>query len=191
MENIFDITNGDLLPLNINRRFINENSTAEKIVNNMRSEKVLAVDTETSDLDPHTGRLLTIQIATRNDVYVFDARKVNTDLFKNILEDYKILKILQNASFDCKFLKVKANINLHGIYDTMLAELVLTAGVSRVANLVHLVNKYLGYKISKDVRKSFDSFFDGEFSAEQIRYAADDAAVLPLIYEKQVPILKQ
>ncbi len=192
MNTLFDIDNDGLLPLNINREFITENFRAEKIVKELKEKKIISLDTETTGLDPFVCKLLMLQLSDGKNAYVFDARKVDVNIFKDILEDPKILKIIQNACFDLKILKVRRNITIQNMYDTMLAEQIINAGISKRCNLKLLVNNYLGYSLDKETRDTFADFnINQEFNKQQIHYASDDVAVLSEIYKKQVVILKR
>lgn len=192
MNTLFDIDNDGLLPLNVNREFITENFRAEKIAKELKEKKIISLDTETTALDPYIARLLMLQLSDGKNAYVFDARKVDINIFKDILEDPKILKIIQNACFDLKILKVRRDITIQNMYDTMLAEQIINAGITKRSNLKLLVNNYLGYSLDKEIRDTFADFnINQEFNKQQIHYASDDVAVLSEIYKKQVAILKR
>ena len=47
-----------------------------------------------------------------------------------MLEDASIIKLFHNASFDYKYLKVHTDVEAKNIFDTMLAEGVLKAGLN-------------------------------------------------------------
>lgn len=167
----------------------------KKIVDELESQTALGLDTEGTKFDPFTAKLLLVQISTKNKVYVIDATKVDLNQIKHILEAERPLKIAQNAKFDYSLLKVQAQINLGSVFDTMLAERILTMGVSREISLRTLADKYLGVKIDKTIRESFadpkNAAFRGEFSKEQLDYAARDALVLIGIFEKQFKRLQE
>lgn len=147
--------------------------------------KQLAVDTETTGLDPYTSKMLLIQISTPEKVYIYDCLKLDKmPLVKELLEKKDYVKILQNAKFDFKMLKHHYNIELNNIFDTMLAERTITAGISREIGLKSITEKYLNRYMDKSTRTTFLNH-DGNFSKEQLRYAAEDVIVLHPIYEMQ------
>ena len=150
----------------------------------------VAVDTETTGLDPFTERLLLVQVATRERAYIVDATKVDPKPLRRILEDERTLKLLQNAKFDYKMLAQQTGIRIRNMYDTMLAERVLTAGVSREIGLAALSKKYLGVAMDKSIRSSFIGS-KGDFTVEQLRYAANDVKGLFSIYDQQRVILQR
>ena len=150
----------------------------------------VAVDTETTGLDPFTERLLLVQVATRERAYIVDATKVDLKPLRRILEDDRTLKLLQNAKFDYKMLAQQTGIRIRNMYDTMLAERVLTAGVSREIGLAALSKKYLGVAMDKSVRGSFIGS-KGDFTEEQLGYAANDVKGLFSIYDQQRVVLQR
>ena len=158
----------------------------------LRGFPVLAVDTETNGLDPFDSKLLLVQVASPQVCYIVDAQHVNLEPLKALLEDTKVLKLLQNAKFDYKMLKQQARIELKNVYDTMLAERLLTAGLGDQVNLQVLNKKYLGETMDKSVRKTFygASASSTYLNPDQLNYAAKDAFSLFPIYTKQLEKLK-
>ncbi|MEI7556928.1 DNA polymerase [Candidatus Chlorohelix sp.] len=171
---------------------ISDNLRLEQIIDPLLHEQLLGVDTETSGLDPFTSKLLLVQIASPEICYIIDASKVRLTPLKRLLENPRILKILQNAKFDYEMLKERAGIVLENIYDTMLAERLLTAGVSKENNLTALVKRYTGEIMDKEVRKTFYGANSiGHVSQDQLMYAARDALCLFPIYSQQLAKLKE
>ncbi len=147
----------------------------------------LAVDTETSGLDPFHDELLTLQVAIPGKVFVMDCRAVDINPVRSLLEDAKTLKVLQNGKFDYRFLRRRHDISVGGIFDVMLAERVLGAS-PQLVSLAAIARRYLGLTLDKSIRLSFAK--GGTLTEEQIRYAARDAAVLLPIYQKQKQALE-
>jgi DNA polymerase I-like protein with 3'-5' exonuclease and polymerase domains len=158
----------------------------------LSAEPVIGVDTETDGLDPYSTRLLLLQVATPHKAYIVDCQRVDPLPLKPILENGRTLKILQNAKFDYKILKRIAGIELCNIFDTMLAERLLTAGRAREVSLRQLAMKYVGIVMDKTIRKSFVGVKgDGYLSPDQLTYAARDAHILFEIRNIQLAELKK
>lgn len=178
----------------LNYQYITNLDQLKEIVPILETEQTLAIDTEANKLDPFTARLLLLQIATPTRAFVIDCTKVDLSHLKPVLEAAKPLKILQNAKYDYAILRVQTGIKLASIYDTMIAERLLTCGISRDISLKSLSEKYLGLKIEKTIRDTFadprDPSLRGKFSKEQLDYAARDAHILLDIFKKQLPQLK-
>jgi DNA polymerase-1 len=170
---------------------ITDQARLAEVIASLGEARVLAVDTETTGLDPFVeNTLLLVQVATPERAYVIDARRVDARPLRRLLEDEKTLKLLQNAKFDYKMLRQQLGIAVRNIYDTMLAERLLTAGVSREIGLAAIAKKYLHVELDKAVRGSFVGS-NGTFTEEQLRYAARDVLALFGIYEEQRKALQQ
>jgi DNA polymerase-1 len=179
------------LTINAEFELITEQARLAEVVAELTGQPIVAVDTETTGLDPFADNaLLLVQVATPDRAYLIDSRKVDPRPLRRILEDDRTLKLLQNAKFDYKMLRFQAGISMRRMYDTMLAERVLTAGISREIGLAKLAKKYAGVTLDKSVRTSFIDK-TGEFSYDQLRYAARDALVLFTIYAQQREMLKR
>lgn len=157
----------------------------------------LAIDIETTGLDPYTSDIICIQIANgvNNEVDIIDVRRDNFQGFFNILNTYKGLIYFQNGKFDLEFLLSNYGfLYPERIYDTMIAEKLLDGGRRKKGfSLEALSKKYLDIEMNKGVRDEFTlPLFSGlGLTDAQIRYGALDAWVLPRIAEKQRPILNQ
>lgn len=179
----------------INYTLINTSDALKEIIPLLENEQTLALDTEANKLDPFTARLLLVQIATSTQSFVIDCTKVDIAPLKHILEAPKPLKILQNAKFDYELLSAQTGIKIGALYDTMLAERLITCGISRDISLKSLSEKYLGLKMDKTVRDTFsdprDPSHRGKFSKLQLDYAARDVHILLEIFKKQLTLLKE
>jgi DNA polymerase I-like protein with 3'-5' exonuclease and polymerase domains len=114
--------------------------------------------------------------------------------FKEQLQSKVRLLIGQNIRHEFKFILKKYNFPLIGMFDTMLAEQLLTAGLPGVrVNLEELACKYPPhYLISKDVRNEFINFRDGDkLTKEMLYYAARDVVLLFPVFEGQWPKLME
>lgn len=177
--------------LDADYELITEPARLAEVIAALSNAQILAVDTETTGLDAFADNaLLLVQVATPDRAYLVDARKVDPRPLRRLLEDDKILKLLQNAKFDYKMLRQQLGIGMRKMYDTMLAERLLTAGLSREIGLASLAKKYVGLTLDKSIRSSFIDK-TGEFSPDQLRYAARDALVLFTIYRQQRETLKR
>jgi DNA polymerase I-like protein with 3'-5' exonuclease and polymerase domains len=181
--------------------YIDNDGAAEKAVDYLCGFKRLGYDTETTGLEIIGGKdkLLLMQLGTEEVAYLFDARKVNTEILRYPLESPDILKIMHNAKFDYQSTRLETGIRLTNVFDTMLSYRLLTAGliedgkggfVAAVLRdkskkqfpykpLKYLCKKYLGIVLDKDTRKTFsDQQYNKEFTSRQLEYAAEDILVL-------------
>src|SRR5947207_4290058 len=98
-------------------------------VQHLKQHPVIGVDTETTDLDPYSARLRLIQLATPDGVRIVDldsfgngnlAGNEALSSLKRLLAAPRPIKILHNAKFDAKFIKLNLGVDLGGIFDTLL-----------------------------------------------------------------------
>ena len=176
--------------------FVTDQKSVDLILIDAVKEKYLGIDTENSgglNVISDDLKLLLFQIEVNNKAYVIDARKVDLLPFKEILESEKHIKIVQNISYDYKILRCLRNIYLKNIYDPIIAESLLDAGISKGSrSLGALTFRYLDLKMDKDTGKEFINFpYDGEFTDDQIKYAANDVLVLPNIRKRQQMYIDQ
>lgn len=183
-------------------------------------DNILAIDTETTGLNPITDKLVGISLATsaNNGVYIPIRHKTGTidlfgddnlspnqlsisDIYKTlmpILSDNKILKIGHNLKYD---LHILANegwdiSKIAPIDDTMLISYILH-GTTHGHGLDELALKYLGHSTIKFTSlfpartKSDDMHFDTLPIETATKYATEDACISFALYEKMHPELIQ
>lgn len=182
-------------PKNPSYDFVITQEGLQKAVEEIAKHNVISLDTEATGLDPYLSKLLLLQISTPEKAYIFDARKLDFAPLKPILEDQKYLKVIQNGKFDYALIKVKLNITINNIFDTMLAEQMLSAGISRRnASLKDIAKKYLDITLDKDW-ESYNwenlSLTHIEFTKRHLTYAANDVLILFPIFEKQFARIKE
>ena len=172
--------------------FISSQERLNAVVDDLKDRTMIAVDTEADSLDPYLSKMLLVQIAVEDKSFVFKA-DLDFDLLKPILENPKTIKILQNGKFDWEILKVKKNIELKNIFDTMIAERMLTMGLTRENSLGAIANKYLGITLDKDWESYAwdEAARTGRMTERQLRYAALDTLVLFPIFSKQFMRIKE
>lgn len=152
---------------------------------------IIGLDTETTSLDPFSCQLLLVQIYVGNDTYVLNRGKLGKDFFVNLINlinKNNITCVGHNIKFDAKVLRVDTGVWLNNLYDTMVMESVLTAGIGdKLTSLATLVKKYCDIELSKTTRLEFiDLNQNSVFTEQQINYAATDVIYLFDIYKKQM-----
>lgn len=108
----------------------------------------LAVDTETTDLDPLQAELLGVSLAwkEREAFFVSFDGPLRPELLKTLLEDPGVEKIGHNLKFDAQILE-RAGVQLRPLgFDTMIASYLLNAG-TRQHNLDSSVFAEFGYEM--------------------------------------------
>ena len=156
----------------------------------------VAVDTETSSLDPHQANLIGLSLSTQIGKACYipighnSKKSINKDKvlekLKPLLEDPSIKKIGQNIKFDFIVL-FKHGITISSMEDTMLMSYVLDAGKNRhnmdTLSEIHLNHKTITFKDLVGTGKKEISF--GEVDIEKAKdYAAEDADITLRLYKK-------
>jgi DNA polymerase I-like protein with 3'-5' exonuclease and polymerase domains len=162
----------------------------EKMAAAIANQTVLGVDTETTGLDPMTSRVRLLQLSTSERNFVVDLFKVDAfgnQVLRQMFTDPQITKIFHNAKFDMKMLLYHFDLEVRGIFDTMLASQLIGGGRSEGGNsLAAVTERYLKEEVDKSQQLSN---WAGELSDEQYEYAAKDAEVLPPLREKLTRVL--
>jgi DNA polymerase I len=160
-----------------------------KAVEELSYLEKIALDTEGNSLSPFTNELLLIQLGNEDMVYIFDFNWHDRLSKEYFWKDPEKLFIIQNALYDYKVLKYNAGIEVGKVFDTLLAERILTCGISRNVGLKSLTEKYLNLEMDKKIRMDFIDLtketFHQKVTKELIEYSARDVQVLCAIYDQQ------
>ncbi|MBU4138585.1 MAG: hypothetical protein KJ729_01375, partial [Euryarchaeota archaeon] len=153
---------------------------------------IIYFDTETTGLDPFKDKITLIQRYQGNKIILIKPKVSVIEYLKVLLESN--LVVGHNLKFDLKFLKHHFNIEPTNLFDTYIAEILISggqkAGQKGASTLETVAWDYAGIKLKKD-QKIQQSFKGQELTQEQIEYAAMDVAVLPDIHAKQQNQLKK
>lgn len=151
---------------------------------------VLGVDLETSGLDPYTNTIHSVALSDGETTWIYTE---NFEELKELLENQHVIKIMQNAAFDIKFLK-HLGIEPRNVWDTLVAEKLIYAGTKMPASLDHILARRVGKIVDKNVRESFidrEPFSVVPMTAEEQRYIVDDVVYLPEVRVQQLQELKK
>ena len=182
---------------------ITDSREIDNWINEAEENGEVAVDTETSSLDPHQADLIGISLSSKigKACYIpigHDSKKcISKDVvlkkLKPLLEDSSIKKIGQNIKFDFIVL-FKHGINISSMEDTMLMSYVLDAGKNRhnmdTLSEIHLNHKTIAFKDLVGSGKKEISFRDVDIEKAK-DYAAEDADITYRLYKKFLKSLKE
>jgi len=148
----------------------------------IKTKKYIQLDTETKNEE-----LDLVQFGDYDTQFVIDYTPELIPLLKSIIEDDSKVWLLQNAKFDFKqFYKI--GIEIPKIYDTFLAECIITNGLQgRKLGLGALTQKYCGIELDKSIRGKNN--YEGH-SQRVIVYAANDVKYLEVIKHWQEIAIK-
>ena len=173
---------------------ITNEKALDKWIKILNEQSVIAVDTETSSLNPLEADLVGISFsyASNKACYIPLGHKNVKSLkkemvlkkIKPILEDPSIKKVGQNIKFDYIILS-QNNIEINPLEDTMLISYTLDAGTNRhnldTLSEIHLSHKTISYKELVGTGKNKLNFSDIELD-KATEYAAEDADVTLRLY---------
>lgn len=145
----------------------------------LSTASVVGCDTETSGFNPGVGKLFSIQFSDGEfNVLVPISEGVAIGRLAEILEDADIVKIFHNAKFDLDFLSA-IGLSVQNVFDTMIAEKVLTRGAGQSASLADTLYRYFAVDLDKSQRAKFGRHWDGVWTEELVNYALSDVVHLP------------
>ncbi|HEV2883801.1 MAG TPA: DNA polymerase [Pyrinomonadaceae bacterium] len=186
--------------MNTSYQVIRTEEALRKAIETLSTHQVIGLDTETTELDPYTGRLRLIQLATPSGVFIIDldsfgasgngALRQSNALapLRALLSAARPIKVAHNAKFDAKFIKHYLGADLGGLFDTLLGSQLVGAGdIEERHGLETVASRYLNEAVDKSERLSNWNF---ELSEAQLEYAARDAAILLPLREKLIERLR-
>jgi DNA polymerase I len=204
-----DITNNETKPETKQKvikkdeyHLITNSGEIDKWIKEAEETGEVAVDTETSSLDPHQADLIGVSLSSKigKACYIPIGHNSEKCIDKNIvlkkikplLEDPSIKKIGQNIKFDFIVLS-KHGVKISSMEDTMLMSYVLDAGKNRhnmdTLSEIHLNHKTITFKDLVGSGKKEINF--SEVNIEKAKdYAAEDADITFRLYKKFYKNLK-
>jgi DNA polymerase-1 len=176
--------------------YISKYDNLGKVKSLVSQASVIGLDTETTSLDPISGRIRLLQVAALGKSFVIDLFKippaaVKEEFLDELMQDESKVKIFQNAKFDLKFFAqafgVYTGLYPRMVFDTFLAGKLLYAGKPIGAGLDDLMKNFLGTYIDKKLQISD---WSGPLYKEQISYAGMDAAILHPLFVYQSELIR-
>lgn len=145
----------------------------------------IGCDTETSGLSSKYGKLFSIQFSDGEfNVLVPISEKVELGKLADIFTNDGIVKIFHNAKFDLDFLSAAGHA-VSNVFDTMVAEKMLTRGADQSASLAETLYRYFAVDLEKSHRAKFTKRWNGIWTDELVEYALSDVVHLPKLMREQ------
>ncbi len=157
----------------------------EQALEAISRQPVLGVDTETTALDPRDGKVRLLQVAIPEHNFVVDLFELPA--FKHpglreMLSSPQPIKVFHNAKFDVKMLLHHFDLEVRGLFDTLLASQLIGAGRREGGHgLAAVSDRHLGEVVDKSLQVSN---WSGRLTDSQYEYAAKDAALMLPLHEK-------
>lgn len=159
---------------------IEDTAALGALVERLRGEPLLGVDTEAAGYHRYFDRMSLVQISSRGENFLVDPLAVD-DLspLGELLGDPAIEKIFHDADYDVRILDRDASLSVRGLFDTQIAAAFLG---ERQLGLGNIVEKYLGLKLPKEHQRA--DWAERPLTAGMMEYAATDTAHLPELRDR-------
>lgn len=152
---------------------------------------VVGCDTETSGLGARSAKLFSVQFSDgKFNVLVPISEGVPLGTLAEVLSNPAILKIFHNSKFDLDFLG-ENGYETNNVFDTMIAEKVLTRGAGQSSSLAETLYRYFAVDLDKAQRAKFNRKWDGIWTEELVNYALSDVVYLPRLMAEQANWLQR
>lgn len=165
--------------LNIN---LIENDLDQESLDYYLAQDVLAIDCEMMGLNITRDRLCLIQIGDakqRITLVKIGQGQEHAENLKKLLESDQVMKLFHFARTDLAFLKYYLDIKVANVFCTKIASKLVRTYTDR-HSLRELTKEIIGKDLKKDQQTS--DWGAEKFTAEQIKYAANDVVYLIEIY---------
>ena len=137
-------------------------------------EQVIAVDLEADSMHSYQDKVCLLQVTTPSKTVLIDPlADVDLTPLHAVLADPSVRKIFHAADYDIRCLHRDFNIQIRGLFDTMIASQFV--GEEKVG-LADVLAKYFGVELDKQYQRADWSL--RPLPPEMIRYAAEDTAHL-------------
>lgn len=144
------------------------------LMKSLRSEPILALDTEASSFHRYREQVCLIQLSTRERTWLVDPLTIHQmDPLGEALADDAIEWVIHDADYDLRMLKKMWGFRVTRVFDTLVAaELLNEPELGLAANL----KKHFGMELDKKYQKA--DWSKRPLSAPMLAYAAKDTAHL-------------
>lgn len=151
----------------------------------------VAIDTETLGLNNFRDRLCMVQLSSGDGkahmVHFSSNDYTHSQNLVNLLKNENVLKIMHYARFDMAILQKTFGFPIKNVYCTKIASKIART-YTDTHGLKVLIKEFFGIDISK---REQSSYWGGNLSEEQVKYAANDVLFLHEIKKHLDNILKR
>jgi len=175
----------DVEPKEARRTLVTTQEQLRGVVANLEGTDLVALDLETTGLDPRKDSIRLLSLATKDATYIVDCHSVDPAGLFAILTDATV--VAHNALFDLGFLS-SLGFEAGKVADTMILSQLLYAGSTfeplKRGQTSHSLDSVVERELEVELDKTHQSAdWGGTLTPEMIEYAARDAEVLLPLYE--------
>lgn len=149
----------------------------ERLFGRLRTEPLLAVDTEAASFHRYRDRVYLLQLSSRNETAVVDPLSVTSLApLGDVLANPGIEIVFHDADYDLRLLSQEYGFRGKNLFDTRIAaQLLNEPGIGLAA----LLEKYLGVRLDKRYQRA--DWSARPLTPEMLEYAAADTRHLPVL----------
>lgn len=158
---------------------IEDDAALRALVDRLRHEPVIGIDTEADSFHHYREKLCLIQLSDRTHDYIIDPLLLS-DLgpLGELLGDERIVKVLHGGDYDVVSLKRDYGIRIRNLFDTMIAAQFLA--LPRIG-LADLIERYFGHHVDKKYQRH--DWASRPLLPEHLDYARGDTHFLLALRE--------
>lgn len=158
-------------------RLIQTQSDLESLFARLRTEPLLALDTEAASFHRFRDRVYLLQLSSRDETAVIDPLTIQSlDPLGEVLADPEIEIVFHDADYDLRLLENEYGLRATHLFDTRIAaQLLNEPGIGLAA----LLEKYLGVRLDKRFQRA--DWSARPLTTEMLEYAASDTRHLPTL----------
>lgn len=149
--------------------WVEDDDTLRRVLGEVAAGPV-AVDTEADSFHHYREKVCLLQMSSSaGDVLVDPLAGVDLRLFQPIFADRSIVKVLHGADYDLRILRRDFDLEVRGLFDTMIAARLVG---ERAYGLAALLERFLGVRIDKAHQR--DDWSERPLPPSMIAYASTD-----------------
>src|SRR5215207_597416 len=175
----------DTKPIEARHTFVSTQDQLAEVIADLEDVNLVALDLETTGLDPRIDSIRLLSLAARNAIHIVDCQSVDPTGLFSILTEATV--VAHNALFDLGFLSA-LGFEPGEVADTMILSQLLYAGAKveplKRGQTSHSLDSVARRELGLELDKTHQSGdWSGALSPEMIEYAARDVEVLLPLYE--------
>jgi ribonuclease D len=161
-------------------RLIERQDDLERLVERLRQEPLIAMDTEAASFHRFLDRVYLLQVSSRSETAVVDPLAVGSlKSLGDLLADPGIEMVFHDADYDLRLLENQYGFRANNLFDTRIAaQLLNEPGVGLAA----LLEKYLGVRLDKRFQRA--DWSARPLTSDMLNYAAADTQHLPVLRDR-------
>jgi DNA polymerase-1 len=183
----------DAKPKEARRTLVTAKDQMAGVVADLKDANLVALDLETTGLDPRRDSIRLLSLVTKSVTYIVDCQSVDLTRLFPVLTEATL--VAHNALFDLRFLS-SLGFEPGKVADTMILSQLLHAGSTveplKRGQTSHGLDSVVKRELGLELDKTYQSGdWGGTLTPEMIEYAARDVEVLLPLYEVLKTKIKQ